>query len=88
MSLLRSMPYGAAARASITRWGRTGSAAAQRALRGGLTAGEEPDGALARERAELLAQEWSGAMQETRGGSVRDFVSVGDVSIRAIGGTT
>ena len=47
--------------------------------------GEEPDGALARERAELLAQEWSGAMQETRGGSVRDFVSVGDVSIRAIG---
>ena len=47
--------------------------------------GEEPDGALARERAELLAPEWSGAMQETRGGSVRDFVSGGDVRIRAIG---
>ena len=47
--------------------------------------GEEPDSALARERAELLAQEWSGAMQDARGGDVRDFVSVGDVSIRAIG---
>ena len=55
-------------------------------LRGGLqAAGRGVDSALARERAELLAQEWSGAMQETRGGSVRDFVSVGDVSIRAIG---
>ena len=47
--------------------------------------GEEADGALAKERAELLAREWSEAMQAAHNGRVRDFVSVGDVSIRAIG---
>ncbi len=88
VSLLRSDAlYGGAALAHLPmRWGRTGSACGN--VRFAVVykpQGEEPDGALARERAELLAQEWSGAMQETRGGSVRDFVSVGDVSIRAIG---
>mgnify|MGYP002585311099 CR=1 FL=1 len=39
----------------------------------------------AQERAEQIAEEWSRAMQEGRNGSVRDFVSVGDVSIKAIG---
>ena len=45
----------------------------------------EMDRAAAQERAEQIAAEWSRAMQEGRNGSVRDFVSVGDVSIRAIG---
>ena len=43
------------------------------------------EGGAAQERAEQIASEWSRAMQEGKDGSVRDFVSVGDVSIRAIG---
>ena len=31
----------------------------------------------------MLAGEWSRAMQDTRSGSVRDFVAVGDVDIRS-----
>ena len=33
----------------------------------------------------MLAGEWSRAMQDTKNGSVRDFVAVGDVDIRVIG---
>ena len=33
----------------------------------------------------MLAGEWSRAMQDTRSGSVRDFVAVGDVDIQVIG---
>ena len=40
----------------------------------------------AAERSRMLASEWSQAMQETKQGSVRDFVAVGDVDIRVIGG--
>ncbi|MCI1982759.1 MAG: phage portal protein [Oscillospiraceae bacterium] len=43
---------------------------------------EAPDQAYAKERAESIAQEWSRAM---RSGEVSDFISVGNVSIRAIG---
>ena len=39
----------------------------------------------AQQRANQLASEWSAAMQSTRGGAVRDFVSVGDVEISVIG---
>ena len=42
-------------------------------------------GGQAAERSQMLAGEWSRAMQDTRGGSVRDFVAVGDVDIRVIG---
>lgn len=38
------------------------------------------------ERGKLLAQRWSQAMENTRNGSVRDFVTVGDVEIKVIGG--
>ena len=37
------------------------------------------------ERGRLLAQRWSQAMENTRNGSVRDFVTVGDVEIKVIG---
>ena len=40
----------------------------------------------AAERSRQLAGEWSRAMAESRNGSVRDFVAVGDVEIRVIGG--
>lgn len=87
VSLLRSMPFLTGILLNIYQamgmnWERMGNVRFAVVYK---PQGEEPDGALARERAELLSQEWSGAMQETRGGSVRDFVSVGDVSIRAIG---
>lgn len=41
------------------------------------------DKAYAKERAMQVASEWSRAME--KGGSVKDFVAVGDVSIKAIG---
>ena len=40
---------------------------------------------MAQERSRQLAQEWSAAMQSGKNGSVRDFVAVGDVEIKAIG---
>ena len=45
----------------------------------------EADARQVRERGELLARRWSEAMGSTRSGSVRDFVSVGDVEIKVIG---
>ena len=45
----------------------------------------EADARQVRERGELLARRWSEAMGSTRRGSVRDFVSVGDVEIKVIG---
>lgn len=39
----------------------------------------------ASERAEAIAQEWASAMQDGKSGVVRDFVAVGDVSIKVIG---
>ena len=41
--------------------------------------------AFTRERAEQIAREWSKGMADARSGEVRDFVAVGDVSIKAIG---
>ena len=47
--------------------------------------GELLDKAFAQDRAEQIAAEWANAMQETKNGSVRDFVAVGDVDIKVIG---
>lgn len=44
---------------------------------------EEQGGAA--ERAEAMAKEWSAAMQDAKSGVVRDFVAVGDVSVKVIG---
>ena len=87
VSMLRSMPYLTGLLIKIydamgKNWERCGN------VRFAVTykpQGEELDRGAAQERAEQIAEEWSRAMQESRGGSVRDFVSVGDVSIKAIG---
>ena len=87
VSMLRSMPYLTGLLLKIydamgKNWERCGNvrfAVVYRPQDG------EMDRAAAQERAEQIAAEWSRAMQEGSGGSVRDFVSVGDVSIRAIG---
>ena len=87
VSLLRSMPFMAELLTKVyhaigQNWERSGNVRFAVVYK---PQGEELDSGLAKERAELLAQEWSSAMQATRNGSVRDFVSVGDVTIRAIG---
>lgn len=46
----------------------------------------EVDPALVQERGKAIAQEWSKAMEEGKNGTVRDFVAVGDVEIKVIGG--
>lgn len=43
------------------------------------------DRAYAKERAAQIAKEWSNGMSAARNGVITDFVSVGDVEIRAIG---
>lgn len=48
--------------------------------------GENLDPAMAQERGSQIAEEWSKAMEDGKNGMVRDFVAVGDVEIKVIGG--
>lgn len=82
-SLLRGLPFMADILMKIyntvgVNWERCGN------MRFAVTC-RDGDGNAA-ERGQLLASEWSRAMQDTRSGSVRDFVAVGDVDIKVIGG--
>lgn len=84
VSMLRSLPFLSDILMKIyntigVNWERCGNVRFAVTCRGG-------DGVSAAERSRQLAGEWSRAMRETRGGSVRDFVAVGDVGIRVIGG--
>lgn len=84
VSLLRSLPFLADILMKIyqtvgVNWERCGNVRFAVTCPGG-------DGISAAERSQQLAEEWSRAMQDTRGGSVRDFVAVGDVGIHVIGG--
>ena len=47
---------------------------------------EGMDPAQARERGTQIAREWAKAMEDGKNGTVRDFVAVGDVQIKVIGG--
>ena len=83
VSLLRGLPFMADILMKIyntvgVNWERCGN------MRFAVTC-RDGDGNAA-ERGQLLASEWSRAMQDTRSGSVRDFVAVGDVDIKVIGG--
>ena len=44
------------------------------------------DPATAQERGRQVAAEWARAMEDSKNGTVRDFVAVGDVQIKVIGG--
>lgn len=84
VSLLRSLPFLSDILMKIyhtigVNWERCGNVRFAVTCPGG-------DGVNAAERSRVLAEEWSRAMRETRSGSVRDFVAVGDVGIRVIGG--
>ena len=48
--------------------------------------GENLDPLSAQERGEQIASEWARAMEDGKNGMVRDFVAVGDVEIKVIGG--
>ena len=83
VSLLRGLPFLTDILMKIyhtigINWERCGS------LRFAVTCRDGGNG-QAEERSRMLSGEWSRAMQDTRSGSVRDFVAVGDVDIQVIG---
>ena len=47
---------------------------------------ENLDPATAQERGKAVAEQWAKAMEDNKNGTVRDFVAVGDVEIKVIGG--
>lgn len=87
VSLLRSMPFLANILLKIyetlgRNWERAGN------MRYAIVYKPGGDGAAsgdADRRAAQMAQQWSEAMQAGREGAVRDFVAVGDVSVKVIG---
>lgn len=84
VSLLRSLPFLADILMKIyhtigVNWERCGNVRFAVTCRNG-------DGTSAGEKGRILAEEWSRAMRD--GDAVRDFVAVGDVDIRVIGGDT
>ncbi len=83
VSLLRSLPFLSDILMNIyhtigVNWERCGNMRFAVTCRGG-------ENGQAAERSRQLAGEWSRAMQDTKNGSVRDFVAVGDVDIKVIG---
>jgi hypothetical protein len=48
--------------------------------------GENLDPAVAQDRSNQIAREWARAMEDSKNGTVRDFVAMGDVQIGVIGG--
>lgn len=48
--------------------------------------GENADPVSVQERGSQMAREWARAMEDGKNGTVRDFVAVGDVEIKVIGG--
>ena len=87
VSLLRSMPFLADILLKIYRtvgvnWERAGNVRYAVVCK---PSGDSLERAAAGEHAETIAREWSEAMQDSKSGTVRDFVAVGDVSVKVIG---
>ena len=87
VSMFRGMPFLADILLKIyntmgVNWERAGNIRYSVICRGG----EELDAGSAQERGRQVAEEWARAMEEGKNGTVRDFVAVGDVDIRVIGG--
>ena len=87
VSMFRGMPFLADILMKIyqtigTNWERAGNVRYSVICRGG----EELDPVMAQERGRQMAQEWAKAMEDSKNGTVRDFVAVGDVEIKVIGG--
>lgn len=87
VSMLRSMPFLCGILLKIyqslgVNWERAGNVRFAVVYK---PQGDILDRVSAQERAQEIAKEWSSAMQSTKNGAVRDFVSVGDVDIKVIG---
>ena len=87
VSLFRGMPFLADILMKIyatigVNWERAGNVRYSVICKGN----ENLDPATAQERGKQVAQEWSRAMEDAKNGTVRDFVAVGDVEIKVIGG--
>ncbi len=87
VSIFRGMPFLAEILLKIynaigTNWDRAGNIRYSVICKGG----ENMDPAVAQERGRQVATEWAKAMEEGKNGTVRDFVAVGDVEIKVIGG--
>lgn len=89
VSMFRGMPFLAEILMRIyttigTNWERAGNVRYSVICKGS----EDADPTLVQERGRQIAQEWSKAMEDGKNGTVRDFVAVGDVQIKVIGGET
>ncbi len=87
VSIFRGMPFLAEILMKIyntlgTNWERAGNIRYSVICKGG----ENLDPVVARERGRQVAQSWAQAMEDGKNGTVRDFVAVGDVEIKVIGG--
>ena len=87
VSMFRGMPFLADILMKIyaaigSNWERAGNVRYSVICKGD----ENMDAAAVHERGRQVAAEWAKAMDDSRSGTVRDFVAVGDVQIRVIGG--
>ena len=87
VSLFRGMPFLADILMKIynsigVNWDRAGNIRYSVICKGG----ENMDPAVVQERGRQVATEWAKAMEDGKNGTVRDFVAVGDVEIKVIGG--
>ena len=87
VSLFRGLPFLADILMKIyttigSNWERAGNVRYSVICSGG----ENMDPAMAQERGQQMATEWAKAMEDGKNGTVRDFVAVGDVQIKVIGG--
>ncbi len=87
VSIFRGMPFLADILMKIysaigTNWDRAGNVRYSVICKGS----EDMDPIQAAERGKQVAREWSRAMEDGKNGTVRDFVAVGDVEIKVIGG--
>ena len=87
VSMFRGMPFLAEILMKIytaigSNWERSGNVRYSVICKGG----EDMDPALVQERGKQMAAEWARAMEDSKNGTVRDFVAVGDVQIKVIGG--
>ncbi|MBQ3357025.1 MAG: serine/threonine protein phosphatase [Oscillospiraceae bacterium] len=87
VSLFRSMPFLADILMKIYRtvgvnWEHAGNVRYAVVCKPG---GDSMERSAAAGHAEAIANEWAAAMQDSKNGVVRDFVAVGDVSVKVIG---
>ena len=87
VSMFRGMPFLAEILMKIyntigSNWDRAGNIRYSVICKGG----ENLDPAVVQERGRQVASEWAKAMEDGKNGTVRDFVAVGDVEIKVIGG--